>query len=87
MLLPMLLSISIATIVATIVSSYYTIQFNGSFDFSQADFVQMAIFILLAVFALLPYGVLAILLSVIGRSLILPMIGGLVWILIELVGW
>lgn len=87
LLLPTLLIVSIPMIVATVVSGYYTIHFNGSLDFSQVNYLQMGFSLLLGVFSLLPYGALAVLLSVIGRSLVLPMIGGLGWILVELFSW
>lgn len=87
LLLPIFLIVSIPMIVTTVVSGYYTIHFNGALNFAEVNFIQIGYCILLGVFAMLPYGALSILLSVIGRSLVLPLAGGMGWILIELVGY
>ncbi len=83
LVLPALLVVTILTSVITVVSGFYTAHFTGALELSKVSFVHLGFSIIVGAFSLLPYGALAILFSIIGRSLILPLIGGMGWILIE----
>ena len=81
--LPVLFLVLAPILITGIVSAFFTQSLLGTFNLHSVNYAQLGLSILAAVCGLLPYACLALLFTVISRGYILPIGGGLAFVVIE----
>jgi hypothetical protein len=82
-LLPVLYIVLLPILCSALLSAFYTQALLGALDVRSVDYAQLTISVLATAYSLLPYASLALLLAVVGRGFILPIGGGIAFVVIE----
>ncbi len=82
-LLPALGLVLLPILCTSALSAFCTQALLGKLDMHSVDYAQLGVSILATAYSLLPYVGLALLLAVVGRSFILPISGGIAFVVIE----
>jgi len=82
-LLPVLGTVLLPLLSSAFLSAFCTQALLGVLDIHSVNFTQLVVSVLATGYSLLPYTSLALLLAIVGRSFILPIGGGIAFVVIE----
>ncbi|MBN2004914.1 MAG: hypothetical protein JXA21_16265 [Anaerolineae bacterium] len=82
-LLPVLCLVLLPIMCSSFLSALCMQALHGKLDMYSVDYMQLAVSVLATAYSLLPYAGLALLLAIVGRSFILPIGGGIAFVVIE----
>jgi hypothetical protein len=63
-------------------SIFLTQQFKGGLNLAEVDLIQVGLSVLRGIYSLMPYEALGLLLAILSRSVVVPVAGGLIAVLI-----